>query len=210
MRIAVLALAAAALAAGCGGEKQETKPLPPAISLGAPEGRPTANHPPVDMPAANPHAPAPVPDRFKGPEGWQSEPPSSNMRVAQFRIPRADGDAKDGEVAVFGNIMGSTNANIERWRGQFTEVAQGKDTLEEITAGLKGKVTLLDITGNYAGGMAAPGAAPHGGGDAGTTRMLGAVIEAQDGTFYVKATGPPSTIAKWEKSIREYILSTAK
>jgi len=209
MKIAVFACVAAALAAGCGGEKQETKPLPPPISLGAPEGRPSANPPPVDMPAANPHEAPAVPARFKAPEGWQSEAPSNNMTAAQFRIPRADGDDRDGKVAVFANKMGATQANIDRWRSQFSEVVQGKDSLEEITAGLKGKVTLLDITGNYAGGMGA-GGAPHGGGDGGSTRMIGAVIDAADGTFYVKATGPPATIAKWEKSIREFILSTAK
>lgn len=226
MKIAGIALAAAvALAAGCGGEKKETQPLPPAISLGAPQGggpsgggMPTG-HPPTTppggmaAPAPNPHAGAPVPDRFKGPEGWQSEAPSSNMRVAQYRIPRADGDPKDGEVAVFGNIMGSTKANIDRWRGQFSEVVQGKDSLEEITEGLKGKVTLLDITGKFGGGMGGAGtgmATAHGAGDGDLTRMLGAVIEAPDGTFYVKAMGPPGTMAKWEKSVREFILATAK
>lgn len=216
MKTLGLAVALVALAAGCGAEKQETKPLPPAISLGAPQGGPgtggrmPTGHPPVEAPAGNPHAAATVPDRFKAPEGWQSEPPSSNMRIAQFRIPRADGDAKDGEVAVFGNSMGTTRANIDRWRGQFTEVAQGKDSLEEITEGLKGKITLLDITGKFGGGMGGGTAAPHGGGDGDTTRMLGAVIEAADGTFYVKAMGPPGTMAKWEKSVREFILAGAK
>jgi len=227
MKTAGIALAAAvALAAGCGGEKQETKNLPPTISLGAPQGgapsggKMPAGHPPMpsaggmDAPAPNPHAGAPVPDRFKAPEGWQSETPSSNMRVAQFRIPRADGDGKDGEVAVFGNIMGSTKANIDRWRGQFTEVVQGKDSLEEITEGLKGKVTLLDITGKFGGGMGAGAGAgmatAHGSGEGDLTRMLGAVIEATDGTFYVKAMGPPGTMAKWEKSVREFILASAK
>ncbi len=225
MRTAGIALAAVALAAGCGGEKQETRTPPPPISLGPPNsggpaaggglphGHPPAPSPgpmPAPAPGPNPHAGAPVPDRFKGPEGWQSETPSSNMRVAQYRIPRADGDPKDGEVAVFGNIMGSTRANIDRWRGQFSEVVAGKDSLEEISEGLKGKVTLLDITGKFGGGMAGGMATAHGGGEGELTRMMGAVIEAPDGTFYVKAMGPPGTMAKWETSVRDFILKSAK
>src|SRR5262245_1757912 len=35
------------------------------------------------------------------PEGWEQEPPSSNMRIAQARIPRSAGDGEDGELGVF-------------------------------------------------------------------------------------------------------------
>jgi hypothetical protein len=215
MRTPALLPVLALLAAGCGGEKKETQPLPPPISLGPPQGHaprgsamPTG-HPPVDAPAPSPHAAPQAPSRFKAPEGWQSEAPSSSMRIAQYRIPRADGDAKDGEVAVFGNIMGSTQANIERWRGQFTEVVQGKDSLEEITEGVKAKVTLLDITGKFEGGMGG-GMAAHPGGTGEQTRMMAAVIEASDGTFYVKSWGPPGTMGKWEKQVREFILAAAR
>ena len=239
MKTAACAAALALLAAGCSGDDPAKKPLPPAISLGAPPGgmpaggggMPTGHpptgggmppgHPPMggggmEAPAPKPR-PAPVPDgKFKGPEGWQPEEPASSMRAAQFRLPRADGDAKDGEVAVFGNSMGGTKANIDRWRGQFSEVAAGKDALEEITEGVQGKITILDITGKFSGGMAPGGgpgmAAAHGGAEAdgGTTRMLAAVIEAKGGTYYVKATGSPGTVGKWEKSIRDYILGLAK
>ncbi len=228
MKLAAAAsLALAALAASCSDEKKGDQPLPPAVSLGAPEGggqaAPAPSMPPghpgmksphgaggMEVPQVAPPATGPAADRFKAPEGWQSETPSSGMRVAQYRLPRADGDPADGEAAVFGNIMGSTKANIDRWRGQFSEVAHGKDGLEEVTEGLKGKVTLLDITGKYAGGMgtAMPGSGAAA--EAATTRMVAAVIEAKDGTFYVKVLGPPNTIAKWEKSIREFILASAK
>ncbi len=228
MRTSLLPLGVIALlAAACSDEKKGEQPLPPAVSLGAPEGSPVApsrdalpaGHPPVQSPRGaggmeeappEPSKATAAPSRFKGPEGWQPEAPSSGMRVAQYRLPRADGDAADGEAAVFGNIMGSTKANIDRWRGQFSEVAHGKDSLEEISEGLQGKVTLLDITGKYAGGMGA-GAAAGGGETAATTsRMMAAVIEAKDGTYYVKVLGPPNTLAKWEKSIREFILAAAK
>jgi len=128
------------------------------------------------------------------------------MRLLQFRLPRADGDAKDGEVVVFGSPMGGAEANIQRWRGQFAEVAGGKDSLEEIAAGEKGKVHLLDVTGKYSGGMG-PGAAAEAGAE---SRMIAAVLEIPAGTCYVKAIGPPATMGKWERSIRDFILESAK
>jgi hypothetical protein len=228
MRIAAaLSFALAAVAAGCTDEKKGDQPLPPAVSLGAPEGGGQVGQAPamppghpgmksphgaggMEAPEVSPPRTGPAADRFKAPEGWQSEAPSSGMRVAQFRLPRADGDTADGEAAVFGNIMGSTTANIDRWRGQFAEVAHGKDSLEEVTEGLKGKVTLLDITGKYGGGMGTPMPGAPKEAEPATTRMMAAVIEAKDGTFYVKVLGPPNTIARWEKSIREFILASAK
>jgi hypothetical protein len=131
------------------------------------------------------------------------------MRLLQFRLPRAEGDPKDGEAAVFTNIMGSTRANIDRWRGQFSVVEQGRDALEEIAEGVKGKVTLLDITGKYTGqmGPAAGGGAPP---PAETTRMIAAVVESPEGVWFVKALGPPATMERWAKSVREFVLDAAR
>jgi hypothetical protein len=223
---AVAACIAAALAASCDGSKQEVKPLPPAVSLGppsggAPAGQPSGmppGHPPLSNPQGDDakQAPAAPPpgvlslDRFKAPEGWQTAPLSSAMKIAQFRLPRADGDAKDGQVDVYGNRMGDTDANIARWRGQFTEVAKDRDGLETITEGLRGKITLLDITGKFSGGMTPGAGGAPAAAEAEVARMLAAVIDLPDGTGYVKATGPVNTIAKWEKSIRDFILDAAK
>jgi hypothetical protein len=222
MKRAAAVLAAALLAAACADDPTPSKPAEP-ISIGAPAGAPTApradgslppGHPPIDAGRDAPVVPAApaagrgiAADRFRAPEGWQPEKSASAMRLLQFRLPRADGDAKDGEVAVFGSDMGSPAANIERWRGQFAEVAQGKDRSEEIPAGEKGTVHLLDITGKFSGGMG-PAGAPAGE-VAGETRMIAAVAELPAGRFYVKVTGPPATMGKWEKSIREFILEAA-
>jgi hypothetical protein len=149
-------------------------------------------------------------DRFAAPEGWQVETPSGSMRLLQFRLPRADGDARDGEVVVFGNPMGDTKANLDRWRGQFQEIVSGKDSLEEIAAGEKGRIHLLDITGKFGGGMS-PVAGAHGGDSgAGETRMIAAVVEVPAGTYYVKTLGPPATMGKWAKSIRSFIEESAR
>jgi hypothetical protein len=233
VRIAAVAAALVAAAAAAGCAQETPKPLPEPFSLGPP-GIPApaapadphghshgtdpalpAGHPPVAPSAADPaDAPPPPsgrvgPERFSSPEGWQAEKPAGSMRLLQYRLPRADGDGADGEVLVFGNAMGSTTANIDRWRGQFTSVAQGKDSLTEVTEGVKGKVHLLDVTGKYGGGMAPGGAGHPGAAPEGEARMVAAVVEAPDATFYVKATGPVATVSKWEASIRKFILDAA-
>ena len=238
MKIAIVAAAAAAAALFAAGCSKETVTLKPPESAGPPPGsldrRPgpvtpgvdpstIPGHPPgggapppgmqgagVQGPPAQPPGAGPAADHFAAAEGWQSEAPASNMRLLQFRLPRADGDGKDGEVAVFTRIMGSAKENIDRWRGQFSEIAQGKDKLEETVEGMKGKVTLLDITGKFGGGMN-PMAGAHGSGaESAETRMIAAVVEHPTGPFYVKAMGPPATMGKWEASVRAFILDAAK
>lgn len=238
MRIAAAALAAAAaaaaLAAGCSKEEPAaTGPVsagpPPAGMAGRPGpvrpgmdpstvpghppvgGNPHAGGMPGGMPGAVPAAAGagPAADHFKPPEGWQSETPSSNMRLLQYRLPRADGENQDAEVAVFTRIMGSAKENIDRWRGQFSEVVQGKDKVETLTEGVKGTVHFLDISGKFGGGMS-PMAGAHGAGGAPTeTRMIAAVVEHPSGPFYVKVSGPPATMGRWEESIRKFIIDAA-
>ena len=200
-------LAAAAL--GCTGEPAPaTAPAaaPPATAPAMPPGHPGSG---------SPHAaPAPAPpeglpaSHFRAPEGWQPEKPSMGMRLLQFRLPRADGDGEDGEVAVFGQSMGPVDANIARWRGQFSGVEHGRDRLEEVKDGVRGRVSLLDISGKYGGGMAPPGAPPPAKPE-GEKRMIAAIVEHPGGTFYIKALGPSATLGKWESSIRAFILDSA-
>ena len=231
MRAAASALATLVLAAsGCNSDPPApAKPAEP-ISLGDPRGSLPPSHPPTELPTGHPPvdpsratpgvglppAARQVPgdpvtaDRFSAPEGWQTEKPSGSMRLLQFRLPRADGDPADGEVVVFGRAMGDRESNIDRWRGQFSPVAKDADRLEEIAAGEKGKVHLLDITGKYSGGMAPAAGAPAPPAWDGQTRMLAAVVEVPAGTYYVKATGPAATMGKWEASVRAFIVDSAR
>src|SRR3989442_5726999 len=66
--------------------------------------------------------------RFKMPEGWVSESPSSKMRVAQYKLPKATGDAEDASLVVyyFGPAQGgSVEANIDRWISQMEQPGSG-------------------------------------------------------------------------------------
>ena len=60
---------------------------------------------------------------FDPPAAWIAVPASSPMRVAQFVLPKAAGDAEDAELAVFyfGGAGGTVEANLERWTGQMLQ-----------------------------------------------------------------------------------------
>jgi hypothetical protein len=152
--------------------------------------------------------------RYKTPEGWLEEKPTSNMRAAQYRLPRADGDSADAELVVyyFGQGQGgSRQANIDRWLGQMQQAdgspSKEKARIENTTVnGLA--VTTVDVLGKYNGGMASPGASP------GTTpvdmsnyRMRAAIIETPKGLYFVKLTGPQKTVSRWDQAYTDYIKS---
>src|SRR5687768_8540566 len=54
--------------------------------------------------------------RYKVPSGWTAEKPTSDMRVAQYKLPKAEGDGEDALLIVyyFGQGQGgSAQANID-------------------------------------------------------------------------------------------------
>jgi hypothetical protein len=132
------------------------------------------------------------------------------MRAATYLIPAAAGDSEGAECAVFANIGGGVQANLDRWAGQF-ELPGGGDpkekakTKKETVNGLP--VTTIDLTGTYKGGGMAMGqpSAPKTG-----YRLLGAIVEAPDGEIFFKMTGPAKTIAAAEKDFQALLNSVGK
>ena len=135
------------------------------------------------------------------PDVWQSQPPSSSMRKAQFVLPKQGGDAADGELVVFyfgrGNA-GTVEANLARWRGQM-KGAQGETTKRSVN-GMS--VTTLDVSGSYAaasGPMMQAGPAQPG------YRMIASIVESPAGAYYFKLTGPASTVGHWKPTFDGFI-----
>jgi hypothetical protein len=98
--------------------------------------------------------------RSKAPEGWVTEKTSSSMRVAQYKLPRVEGDKDDGSLVLyyFGSSQGGTaQANIDRWIGQMQQPdgSSSKDIAKTETMTVNGlKVTAVDVTGTYTAEMA--------------------------------------------------------
>src|SRR5207249_2045397 len=93
---------------------------------------------------------------FTAPQGWHASKPSSSMRVAEFTLPRADGDSDDAQLVLyyFGGQGGSVDANIDRWVGQM-RVQQPTDTPKKERRTVNGlTVNLVDVNGTYIAEMA--------------------------------------------------------
>jgi hypothetical protein len=159
-----------------------------------------------DPPAASAEKPA-SPAAFPAQDGWVVETPTSAMRKAQFRLPRADKDAADASLVVyhFGAQAGTFQANLDRWCGQFVQ-PDGKPSSEVMKSSqreLHGiTVHEVDLSGTYVA-ETAPGSGEHVHEDG--WRMLAAVFEAKDGPYYAKLVGPSATVAKWEPSFRVFV-----
>jgi len=157
-----------------------------------------------------PNVPASGELRFKAPDGWVTEKTTSTMRVAQYKLPKADGDPEDASLVVyyFGAAQGgSTQANVERWVNQIKQPdgssSQDKAKIETTTInGLK--VTTVDITGTYTAEMTPGGGDRH---NAANYRLRAAVIETPKGSYFPKLVGPANTIAKWEQGYSDFLKS---
>jgi hypothetical protein len=137
--------------------------------------------------------------RFTLPSDWPRVPAPSDVRAAQWRIPRAPGDAEDGELILFffgSGQGGAAEDNLDRWYRQFTQ-PDGRPSREAAvvtTRTVRGlKVTSVDLPGTYSGGTMAPGPAtkPKPG-----ARLLGAIVEGGDGPWFFKGIGPDATMTR--------------
>jgi hypothetical protein len=126
------------------------------------------------------------------PAHWQAQPPASNFRLAQFRVPAAPG-ASDGEVVVFhfgAGQGGSAVANIARWSSQFTG-GDGKPVnpkRETFSAGAL-PATLVELSGTYARGVGGANGAPKP-----DQMLLAAVVEAPEGNVILQLHGDRATV----------------
>jgi hypothetical protein len=160
------------------------------------------------MTAANQAAPAGS-LAFTAPPGWQTRPSASSMRVAEFVVPKAAGDAENAEVIVyfFGGMGGSAEANIDRWIAQMQQPdgAASKDKAQRDAQTINGlKVSSVDVTGTYVAEMR-PGATEHY--NKPGFRLRAAVVETPRGAYYIKMTGPAKTVTAADADYRKFLAS---
>jgi hypothetical protein len=146
---------------------------------------------------------------FSAPAGWKAVSTSSSMRVAQFAVPRAAGDAADAELVVyyFGGSGGSVDANIERWLGQMQQ-PDGRPSsavAKRESRTIHGlKVALVDVSGTYIAEIT-PGATQRH--NSPNFRLRAAVIDTPNGPYFIKLTGAAKTIAASEKAFEAFLAS---
>ncbi len=161
-----------AIAAACGPSEQ---PAPPAAEL---DGEPVAL---LDFVTVAP------PD-------WLSQPPSSQMRLAEFATPPADG-AEPGEVVVyfFGQGQGGTvEANAERWKAQFFDDAG--NNVEPAIRRLNDTTfptTTVELRGRYSRNVGMVGGEEDAKPD---QVLLAAIVETPQGSLFLQLHGPSASV----------------
>jgi hypothetical protein len=140
---------------------------------------------------------------FEIPESWKSIQPKSAMRKAQIQIAASAGDKEGGDLSlyIFPGGAGGVDANVERWRGQFTD--DEGDTPPVETARVKSKnaeVTRVEVGGTFKDPFA-PGGPKEG------FRLLGAIVQNDERGYYFKLVGPDKTVKAAEKDFDAMIES---
>jgi hypothetical protein len=195
--------------AGCGeSPRVERKPLVESTSQPAPTT--TGELPPHGMtPPAMPSVDLNNPEvslgtaRLTAPKSWNRKPPKSGFLLAEFSLPRAEGDPADGRLTVSA-AGGSIADNVARWRGQFGSKPEKESQGKLEVAGIP--VTLVDFSGTYQNqqGMMGPVV------EAPNYRMLGAIFELGGQMYFLKAYGPVKTMSAHAGEFQDFVKSLKK
>ena len=145
--------------------------------------------------------------KFGEPKGWVVKPPASRMRLGEFTLPKADGDAEDAQLGIFyfGGGGGNVQANLERWIAQMSQPdgRASKDVAKTTKLEATGlSITLVDVPGTYIA-ETSPGASERF--NKPGFRLRAAVVEGKGGPYFVKLTGPAKTIDKWDESFVAFL-----
>ena len=144
---------------------------------------------------------------FTAPSEWKPRPAASTMRVAEFVVPRTQGDPEDADVIVyfFGGTGGSVDANVQRWIGQFERPKDAPADGNRTTFNVGGlKVTTVDVSGTYIAEVRPGSPERH---NKPNFRMRAAVVETPKGPYFVKFTGPAATVKAGMPAFEAFIKS---
>lgn len=132
------------------------------------------------------------------PAGWEEHAPPNDIIQAEYHL-----TAPTGSIRVtMSSAGGSKEANIQRWRGQFTRGANDPEPQEETVAIDGEEAILVELVGTFRDGFG-------GGGEQRNHCMLGAVIPTGPANFFVKMTGPREAVLEHREEFR-ILVSTAR
>jgi len=146
------------------------------------------------------------------PADWKEETPSNKMRMAQFKLAKAEGDPDDAELALFKSPGGGTvQANLERQEKKF-EIPAGKkpeDAIktEKIKIG-KNEAITQDIQATFLKKFPPfdPNAKVTKSAD---YRQLYVIFEVKEGDstvlYSMTLLGPAKTVEKHKKAFDEWV-----
>ena len=139
---------------------------------------------------------------FKFSDPWINQQVTSPMRAGQLTYDHADENLDDVDVILyyFGEGQGGgTQANIDRWIGQFEGTPES--STEEVDVGDR-KMTLLTAKGTY---MESAGG-PFSGNKTAKPNytMLAAILPSDKGAVFLKLTGPDASVEAMKEAFIEF------
>jgi hypothetical protein len=149
--------------------------------------------------------------KYAVPGGWSQVGGRTDMRVATWEIPAADGAEGKAQVVLYWSPggMGGKDENLQRWAasivgedGKPSAVADAK--LEDrVIHGLK--VTTLQLDGTYRSTMMG---GAHGTGAIEDARLYCAFVAVPGGSpYYLKAYGPIETMKSAHDAFEQFVTS---
>jgi len=143
------------------------------------------------------------------PDSWKQQPATNRFRLAEFTIPKVDGDTENGEFTVFsfGGDGGGVDANVQRWVKQFVS----KDRKMKASSGKspQGDYVLVDLSGTWMKPIGPP--IQQRTVESPDSRFLGAILAVKnEGNYFLKLAGPTKTVAAQVDAFRAAIGADAK
>jgi hypothetical protein len=145
--------------------------------------------------AGLPPAPASNPAKWVKPEGW-SEQPLSEMRLGSFKVDGSNAASADVSVTAFPGDAGGLAPNVNRWRGQLQLPPLEEDQLQQTI-----QRTEVEGVQTYLVDIQTPDNAAK------PSRILGALLETPDRTWFVKMTGSPELIESQRQKFFDFVKS---
>jgi hypothetical protein len=140
------------------------------------------------------------------PAEWKKETPASNLRYAQFKLPKVKDDKQDAELVIFKGIPDTVKGNIERWQGDFLppkgKKAEDISKVSEVKLGGK-DATYVDIKGTYLY-KTRPRDPNEKAQERPDYRLLGVVYEG-DAKYQIRLIGPAATVEHYKKGFDEWV-----
>ena len=138
------------------------------------------------------------------PAEWKKEPPSNSMRLAQYRLPKAEGDKDDAELAFFAfpGGSGSLKDNLARQTAKFVE--EGRTASDAKAKVGKFEATVQDVAGTFKKKkfpMATDFTPVE------NYRQLYVVFEGDKEQYYMTLIGPKATVEKHKKAFEAFLAS---
>ena len=132
------------------------------------------------------------------PEGWKAVRPRVGIIEHEMSIPAKEGDDSPGRLTIMG-AGGSIEANIDRWRGQFSKLESDEVKKEKIAGQ---EVHFIEFSGDFRdqAGPFAPAVEKKG-----YTVLAAIIVTEKRGNYFLKFYGPKGTIEENKKKFEKMV-----